>query len=438
MGRNSRSADAKVKQAVRLLGMGHAARAMRLCREVLNATPQHFDARHLLGLIALREARFDEAAMLLEGALRTRPNNTDALSNYANALLGLGRVEAALSCFDRAIALEPGFAGFHFNRANTLAERLDRPLEALEGFTKAIALQPDHAEAIFNRGNLLGKTLGRFAEALVDFERALRLQPDLADRNMSAAMFRLMLGDFAGGWPAYEWRWRTADHEPPRGFPQPQWSGAEAINGRILLLYADQGYGDTLQFCRYVDAVLTRGATVVLEVQPAPAPLLREWRPHIDIVARGAALPAFDLHCPLPSLPLAFATRLETITADIPYLCTAPARVAQWRARLGDVRGVRVGLAWSGNATHGNDANRSIRLRALADILSLPCQFVGLQTEVRDEDREVLDSSPNILDFAASIGDFRDTAALVECVDLVISVDTSAAHLAGRWASRLG
>ncbi len=241
-----------------------------------------------------------------------------------------------------------------------------------------------------------------------------------------------MCGDLAGGFADFEARWTGSDTQAgPRALAAPQWTGAQALEGRTILLHAEQGLGDAIQFARYVPWVAQRGARVVREAHAGLAPLLAQL-PGVSLtLARGDPLPAFDLHCPLMSLALAFGTTLATIPRDVPYLRAPQAHRARWRERLGPRRSPRVGLAWSGSTTLRNDRNRSIALARLDALRHLPIELFSLQREVREADAPALSRDPPITHFGDELVDFRDTAALAEAMDLVISVDTAIAHLAG-------
>ena len=269
------------------------------------------------------------------------------------------------------------------------------------------------------------------------FERAIHRRPDHAAAHWNLADCRLLLGDFERGWQEYEWRWKRDQREiKQREFPQPRWSGAEALAGRTILLHSELGLGDTLLFCRYAKEVAARGARVVLEVQPPLVTLLAGLAGVAQIVASGDPLPVFDCHCPLMSLPLAFRTHLGTVPADVPYVRSDPARVAQWRSRLGASAKPRVGLVWSGSVALRNDQ----RSMALADMLPLVddrAEWVSLQKELRDADREDLASRAAIRHLGDELRDFSDTAALVDLMDLVVTVDTSVANLAGAMGKKV-
>jgi hypothetical protein len=242
----------------------------------------------------------------------------------------------------------------------------------------------------------------------------------------------LRLGDFATGWREYEWRW---EEKPWKGakprFARPEWLGAEPLAGKTLLLYNEQGLGDTLQFCRYAKRAAESGANVVLVVQPQLRSLLAGLEGTTRVLERRSELPAFDCHCPLPSAPLAFKTGLDTIPADIPYIRSDPALVGAWRERLGAKTRPRVGVAWSGNPGHLNDRNRSVALAQMLPLASEEGEWVSLQKDTRAADARVLASRSDIRHFGEALGDFADTAALVEHMDVVVTVDTSVAHLAG-------
>ena len=409
---------------------GDVTEAERLCRQALATRPRYFDALHLLGVIALQTARPQEAADLLSLAVATNRHHAEASNSLGAALRALDRHREALASYDRAIALKPSFANAHFNRGNVLGS-LTRHVEAVESYQRAIALKPDYASAHYNRGNALGDLL-RHREAIESYRKAIALKPDDAKAHWNLAISYLTLGEFALGWKEHEWRWREeqrAGHR--RTFAPPLWLGQYPLDGKTILLHGEQGLGDTLQFCRYVELVAALGAKVVLEVQPPLASLLRSLDGAAAVVAHGAGLPDFDYHCPLMSLPLAFQTGLQNVPASIPYIRSEPRQVAIWSRRLGERTRPRIGLAWSGSATHRNDQKRSIPLSEVLPLLVDEIEWVSLQTEVRPADAALLAAGTSLRHFGAEMADFSDTAAVAELMDLVIAVDTSAAHLAG-------
>ena len=294
---------------------------------------------------------------------------------------------------------------------------------------------PNFAAWHSNLGNVL-EGLHRLEEALASYDRAIALEPDFIDANYNHGRNLLRQGNFAQGWEKFEYRWKSPILAKnvciPRNFLRPLWLGNESLHGKTILLHAEQGLGDTLQFCRYIACVVATGARVIVEV---PEPLIYLLHASIAGVAhwyaKGVELPDFDYHCPLLSLPLAFHTRLGTIPAQIPYLCADANKVQHWQLLLGGKTKPRIGLAWSGRPEHQNDHNRSLRLADLIAYLPAQFDYVCLQKEVRDVDKFTLQTTPQIRSFCDALTDFTDTAALIQNMDLIISVDTSIAHLAG-------
>jgi tetratricopeptide (TPR) repeat protein len=377
--------------------------------------------------------RFKEALASYDGALTIRPSDVEALYNRGNALRELKRFEEALTSYDRALTVRPDCAEALSNRGSTLKD-LKRFDEALESYENALAIRPDYVDALCNRGVTL-KELKRFDEALASYDRALTVRPDDADAHYNQSMCLLLLGEFERGWKKYQWRWKSEQmKQQDRRFSQPLWLGAEDVANKTILLHAEQGFGDTIQFSRYLPLVATAGARVVFEVQ-APLRRLMGTLPGVArIVSKGDALPDFDLHCPLLSLPLAFATRLETIPNAMHYLSAPAHTVIDWQRRLGPKNRPRIGLVWSGSPQHKNDPNRSIRLSALLPLLDQEATFVSLQKDVRSEDAAILQARGDLRHFGHGLKDFADTAALITNLDLLISVDTSVVHLAGALA----
>jgi len=451
------------RQAVGSFREGHLDKAMRLCGAILEYRSEDSEALNLLGLIHLQRRRPAEALGFLSRALKADPTSVDAMSNLAlalhaagrfeeaiahyrnalmlaprhpeilynlgNAFLELDRIDESLASYDEALAINPSHVGARVNLGNTLLRR-NRPADALESYDKALAAMPGHPQILTNRGHAL-RRLDRPHEALADFEAALARAHEFPEAHFEAAMTRLLLGDFDAGWKAYEWRWKTgAFADKRRPFRAPLWLGDGPVAGKTILLHAEQGFGDTIQFIRYAPPLAARGARVICEVQPELVSLLSQLD-GIEVIAKGRELPRFDQHCPLLSLPRAFGTRLATIPAPVPYLAAPAARVSHWRDRLPQGN-LRAGFVWSGSPSHKNDANRSIPLARLAALFeSLPFACFSLQREWRDADLEILRRLPNLRDIGPELGDFADTAAVISQLDVVVSVDTSVAHLAG-------
>jgi tetratricopeptide (TPR) repeat protein len=350
---------------------------------------------------------------------------------------------AALRDFDRAIAMDGASPEAHYNRG-VVFERLGDREAALQCYSTAIALAPELVQAHLNRG-VVQSELARPLEALESFEQALRIQPDFADAHFAKALVLLRLGNYRQGWEEYEWRWRDrigATESLRRDLGQPLWRGDTSPAGKTILLHAEQGFGDTLQFCRYASQVAQLGAKVILEVPQTLESLLQSLAGPTRIIASGSVLPQFDLQCPLLSLPLAFRTTLETIPATVPYLRAEEARIRHWAQRLGPRGRFRVGLVWAGRALSDDatdkasfNARRDVPVAALGPLGQSGAQFYSLQTgpDARAQLGKLSAQWGDvpIIDCGSGLQDFADTAALLDQLDLVITVDTATVHLAG-------
>jgi tetratricopeptide (TPR) repeat protein len=397
--------------------------------QALKIAPQNHDAHNNLGAVLVDLRRFDEAHKHFKKAIEIKPDFIAAINNLGNTLVDLKRFDEAISVFDRALLQAPDLAELYCNKANAL-KAVGNFDEALACYDRSITLKPEYAEAHSNRGNCL-EDMMRISEALFSYRNALALQPDYAEAHWNFAINRLRVGDLKTGWVESEWRWKCpALQLRQRDFSQRLWLGAEPIEDKTLLLHGDQGLGDAIQFLRYVPLVAARGARVLLEVDRALHELCSRLPGVTQVISRGEPLPAFDLHCPLGSLPLAFDTALNTIPQVTPYL-SAGGRADAWKERLGSMKSPRVGLVWAGNPNHCNDRNRSVALEALLPLLDVEAQFFSLQKELRPGDRAILRERKEILDLGEELGSFAETAAIIQNLDLVISADTSVAHLAG-------
>lgn len=379
--------------------------------------------------------RLSEALGSFERALSLQADHAAAVFHRGNVLMELQRHDEAAACFERAATLLPDDAQALISLACAY-RRLGCWQEALSACERALALDPQRVAAHYNRGNLLLDRL-HVDQALTSYERAVQLQADHVEAQWNASLCRLLQGDFERGWPAYECRWkRTGVAMSSRERKAPLWLGQEDVCGTTVLLHAEQGLGDTLQFCRYAPLLAQQGARVVLEAPRALIGILGSLNGVHQLVAEGDALPAFDWHCPLLSLPLAFGTRLDTIPATTPYLRAAPDKRRAWRERLREAGGPRLGLVWAGNATHGNDHHRSIALQALLPALRAGWAVFSLQKELRPGDQELLSRCEHVVHLGHDLQDFSDTAAVLEHMDLVVCVDTSVAHLGGALGVR--
>jgi tetratricopeptide (TPR) repeat protein len=444
---------------------GRLDEAIKCYDRALVLNPGLAETWYKLGEILQQQQRLDEAILSFDQASKVDPNYLEAVNASALLHFNTARYDEAIARFDRSLAIDPGLAGaFHLkgicqlrlrrfedafancstalalapdhpevtNNVGLTLQKLGRNEEALAYFDRAIALKPDFALAFNHRGTSLSE-LRRFDEALASFASATAIDPDYADAHWNRALIQLLTGDFAGGWAAREWgRKSVAVGFADRQFTQPMWRGELPIAGKTMLLHSDEGLGDTIQFCRYAAKVAQLGARVLLEVDDALHPLLSKLEGvALCLPKTGVTVPEFDLHCPLSSLPLAFATRLETIPSATSYLPAPPeAMLQQWKRRLGPRDRLRVGLVWSGNPAHGNDRNRSMSLRTMSAILDADAAFYSLQKDPRPDDKATLPACRDLIDLTGYLADFVDTAALISCLDLVITVDTSVAHLA--------
>ena len=409
-------------EAVRLHQAGRLAEAEAHYRHVLDRHPQHADSRHLLGVLAHQIGNSEVAEQLIRDAIALEPMQAAFHTNLGNVLRAQGRWSDALAALERSLELDPGAPQAHYDLASVLAA-LDRPEAAVGHFRQAVTLRPGYAQAYNDLATVL-KSKGELDAAIDGFQSAIRADLGYAKAHANLGMALLARGDFAEGWREYEWRWDAGGgFAARRDFTQPQWRG-EAGHGRTLLVHAEQGFGDAIQFCRYVPLAAARGFRLVLEVHPELVRLMRGLDGIDQVIARGEPLPAFDLHCPMLSLPLAFGTTLESIPAAVPYLSVDADLARDWRTRLGEAAGLKVGIACAGGRRTASDAQRSLSPDLLGPLVAAPgVQVFSLQ---KDEPPPA-----GVMDLMADAKDFADTAALIANLDLVISVDTAVAHLAG-------
>ena len=400
------------------------------------SSPKSFDEVFARANYAVTLRDMPSALQLFEQAIILDPHRAEAYYKRGNVLKDLGRLEEACSSYDRAVEIKPDYAYAYCNRG-TVQQSLGAMAAALSSYDLAIAHNAMDVIAHYNRA-LLMQIFCRWEEALASYDRAISIDPNYADAQYNRALLQLFLGDFENGWRGYEWRWKNATRlaiGDARHFEKPLWLGKESIAGKRLLLYSEAGLGDTLQFCRYATRCAAEGASVTLQVQAPLVELLSGLEGVDRVLPDGAALPEFDFQCPLMSMPLAFKTLLVTIPTSPRYLASDEAKVARWRSELGERHRPRIGLVWSGNPKNTIDHSRSIQLADLITRLPPHFQYFRLQNQVRSTDQAALSSS-TIVSFSDESLDFANTAALCECMDLVISVDTSVAHLSGALGKR--
>ena len=398
--------------------------------QAIEIKPDYAEAHFNQGMTLQALKRLEDAVPSYHRAIQSKPNYAEAYAVLGHTLSQLMRFDEALASYAKAIKVKPDCVEAYSSRGVTLTclGRLD---EALESYGQAIRIRPDYAEVYSNRGQVL-QELNRSEEAIENFEQAIKAKPDFAIAHWNLSLCRLLMGDFARGWETYEWRWETEDlRHAKRSFAQPRWLGKESLQGKTILLRYEQGFGDTLQFCRYATLVNELGADVILEVPQPLFPVMNALDGVAQLIATDSLRPEFDYECPLGSLPLAFKTELNTIPSPQSYIASAPDKVAIWKARLGKQDKPRIGLVWQGSTTHGNDHNLSIALSDILQTLLPNLHYVSLQAYFGAADRLTLNSCAGIAHFSELLRDFGDTAALIELMDVVVTVDTSVAHLAG-------
>jgi tetratricopeptide (TPR) repeat protein len=398
-------------------------------QRAIELAPDYAEAHSNLGRSLESLGRLDAAIAAHERAVQLKPDLAPLLCNLGNALQNNKQVERAIAVLRRAVGLQPQFAEAHNNLANALSDRGDVD-EAIASYRQALRLKPDYADAMSNlAGALIDR--GKLDEPEGLLRRAIEVDPQCADAHWNLAIFLLLHGDFERGLLEYEWRWKVKS--VVRGSPkllQAPWDGRE-LDGQTILLHTEQGIGDAIQFIRYAPMVAARGGQIILR---CPIELKRLFAaiPEIErIVDLNERLPEFDVHCPLMSLPLAFKTDLNSIPATVPYLRADPALAEAWKEKLASWVNVRkIGLAWSGAAIHSNDRNRSTTLSSLAPLAEIE-DVVYFSLQKGEATKQPRPEGLAISDFTADLNDFADTAALIGNLDLVITVDTSVAHLAG-------
>jgi Tfp pilus assembly protein PilF len=460
--------DAILANAVGALNKGDFRQAEASFKQFLSAVPNHFGALNLLSVVLVSMGRFEEAepyiakAVALDGrsessfynygiilkklgrpaealaqfdrALAINPRNVKAWSNRGSCLNDLEQYGRALADFDRAIALNPRYFEAHYNKGNALSA-LDRPESACAAFDAALAINPASPEAHNNRAMAL-QELGRIDEAMTGYDKAIALKPGYVDGYWNRSLLYLFTGDFEKGWRDYEWR-NLREQTRPRVLPKRLWTGGEPISGKTLLVHAEQGLGDTIHFCRYVRLACDAGARVIFAPQKRLQALMRTLGGRFEIAEADDETPEFDFHCPLLSLPRAFGTTLETIPGETPYLAAQPDRVARWAERIGG-HGFKIGVCWQGRVGAA-DVGRSFPLAQFFEILRIPqVRLISLQkgeglSQVKDLPAGMrLETLGDAFDSENDA--FLDSAAVMKSCDLVISADTSVAHLAGALA----
>jgi tetratricopeptide (TPR) repeat protein len=414
-----------------LLQLGRDHESLLSYQHALKLQPDNFDAASKSGVLLHRQERWEEALAHFNMCLALQPDRAPFLNLRAIAHRGLRNYDGYLSDSLRAHALDPTDA----ESCNNVGEALlwlGREEDAIAWFDKALALLPDNPIILTNKAEAMSQ-LRRLDEAAAIYSHVRIIAPGHVKAEWNLALLKLLTGDFAAGWAGRQARWKIPSFSAryPK-FQQPMWRGEEAA-GKTILVHVDEGLGDTIQFARYVPMIAARGARVILVVADALQPLLSGLAGVAQCLPLSAnELPDFDLHCPFSSLPMIFGTTLDCIPAAASYLPEPAAeRVQAWEKRLGPRGKVRIGLVWSGSSSHANDQRRSNPFKTLARVLDVDATFVSLQKDLRPGDKAALAERGEIIDLTEQLTDFAEAAALVSCLDLVVTADTSVAHLAG-------
>jgi tetratricopeptide (TPR) repeat protein len=385
-----------VRRALQLIRDNKLPEAVKVLEQELSSNPKNPDALHLMGIAAYQTGLFQSAINLIESAIRIRPQESGYYNDCGEAYRRTGNLGAAIARFRRALALDPGCLAAHNNLGSVLLEE------------------------------------GKIEQAITSFRHVLQTDPQNADAHYNLSLALLLTGNFTEGWKEYEWRWESAQRLTKRDFSAPLWDGSRQAD-RTVLIYCEQGLGDTLQFIRYIPSVQARVGNVIVECGKELTRLLK-CIPGISLVERGQSASGFDLQLPILSLPRVFGATADNVPARIPYLFCESEIAEHWQNQVGTRKGFKVGIVWAGNKNHVNDHNRSCPFEALEPLFQIPgIQYFSLQK--RDaQDSPLPDFNGSLIDCSRELNDFADTAGLISALDLVISVDTAVVHLAGALA----
>lgn len=464
----------KMKDAAKIFGDGLSAlrnneikKAEKKFRKITDFNGGNFAALDLLAACLMVQERWSEAEPYCKSAMQLNPHSDATLSNYGLILKQLSRPSESLDAFTRALDLNSRNPVTWHNRGTVLCDKLGRYADAISDFERAFALdstftdplcskgkclvmlrrhhdaiaaydaalaiKPDLTEAWLGRGNALFAQK-QDEEALVCFEKAIQCKPDHAEAYFAKSLLLLSRGEYELGWKLYEWRWKCGNfNSRRRNFSRPLWLNNFSVQKKTLLIHAEQGFGDTLQWSRYVVLLQERCHKLIFEVPPSLFSLFSAQPWDCEIVECGKKLPHFDAHCPTASLPLVFGTTAKTIPRNVPYLRAPPDAVENWSKKLGtrEPGKARIGLMWSGNQNFANLMHRRISLQQMVSSLQGNFEFHALQKEIAAEEDQFLREAQIIRNHSKELTSFADTAALIENLDLIISIDTSVAHLAG-------
>ena len=386
------------------------------------------------GNIQRQLAKFSSSISDFSTAIKIQPSSFEALNNRGIALCKTGNWDQAIQDFNKAINIKPDCSQAYFNRA--LAQKLvGNKNAALDDYTRSVELDNKNYRSYNNRA-LLHRDLKNFKKALDDFDKCMSIKPNFYEALWNKSLTLLLIGEYDLGWELYESRWSTSKFKSKiRDFSSPLWLGKNCLRNKTILIHSEQGLGDSLQFCRYINLFKHLNCTVFLEIEKPLMSIMRGLMPRENIFEKGTQLPKFDYHCPMMSLPLAFKTAGMVYTETGPYLCADASAVSHWSNVLRHNHKPCVGISWRGNPDHVKNSMRSIELRELIPLLSPRLDWVSLEINPTNEEADLMQKCGYIINFGSDIGDFSSTAALCQNLHAVVSVDTSIAHLAGSIGS---
>jgi tetratricopeptide (TPR) repeat protein len=431
--------NVSLRQAVALHESGKIQEALEIYEKFNREFPNQVDVLSLLGTAQSQLGDYKQGMQTLHAALKINPFNPNVYNNLGNALRELNLFEDALQCYEIAISQKADYAHAHNNRGLTLKD-LGKFDEALKSYSKAIQLDKDYAEPHNNIGNIYADQK-RVDLALEQYNKAIEINPKYANAYWNKSLLLLMMGKYQEGWKLYEWRWEAQGTKYKRNLSGRLWLGDENIARKMIFIYAEQGLGDTIQFVRYIKLLKDLGAHITLEVQPQLVSTLKNYE-GVNVIGIGDPIPKYDYYCPLLSLPFALKTSFDGIPNDIPYVQADQGKIKNWQVKLGSRTKKRIGLVWSGGFRPDQpevwaiNKRRNISLAYFEPLRDIDADFFSLQKGKEAQEELIRLTSdgwigPKIIDYTNDLHDFSDTAAFIENLDLIISVDTSTAHMAG-------
>lgn len=418
----------QLKLALQLQHNGELSQAQAIYQNLLKEDPANHHAWHLSGLIEIQLKNYMSAIHCFLKAIQFQTKSAQYYRSLGLALHEMGKHKEAIVNFEWAILIDPQNYEAHYNRGNTYVAIGKFDL-ALSSYQESIKINPKSPNALYNCGIAL-QNQRQFRAAIEYYDAALALKPQYPEAQRNKALSLLYLGDYELGFELFESRWLRQDFTPPAStIGKPKWLGKESVAGKTILLHSEQGLGDSIQFSRYASLVANLGAKVILEVDRPLLNLFTSLQGVSAVYVKGDVLPEFDYHCPFLSLPLAFKTNASTVPRQLRYLHSEPNKLRYWGEKLGPRSGIRIGIAWSGGEAYAADQTRSISLSEFLAELPICFEYISLQKDVRESDQQVLKQRPDIKHFGNEQRDFSDTAAIIDHLDLIISVDTSVGHL---------